>query len=173
MAISRKQYGWGAVIVGILLIAFLFYYFKMRNKKEKCPDGSDIPDSGNCVSSSGIISVGTIKADANGCIQPSTYYTNHFPLSLAMRGDLVKQLQKGLNSSFNAKLIPDGFFGCNTNAALLKALSVTSIDAQLFKDKILTPAGINPPAAFTQTMPIDVNGCDANGLNADGFPCLA
>lgn len=174
MALSRKQYGWGAAIVLILLLAFLFYYFKMRNKTEKCPDGSNIPDDGNCIKtdSTGNVIIKTGKPDASGCTQPSSYITNHFPLTLGMRGDLVKELQKGLNASFQSRLTADGFFGCNTSEALMKSLSVSSIDAQLFKDKILTPASINPVNTYVQVAPIDKNGCDANGLNEQGFPCL-
>lgn len=146
MGFTRKQYTWATLIVVILLIIFLYYYFKNKTNKEKCPDGRDIPDSANCADNPPLkdtagnsIPPQPAKPDANGCISPDKYILNFFPLALGMHGALVKELQVGLNNAFHSKLSTDGYFGCKTLAALKSALNIETIDAQTYKDKILTP----------------------------------
>lgn len=144
---TRKQAAWLTIIVALLLLGFLFYYYKMRNKKEKCPDGSDVPEDGNCValdSKGDLITQAPGPADDEGCIRPSVYVKNVFPLSLGMMGVLVEDVQKGLNLQFGTKLVPDGKFGCATLSALKKYLGVTTVDTDVYKDKILTPKSIQP-----------------------------
>lgn len=141
---NRQKYALWTSVVVILLIAFLWYYFRQRKlqKTEKCPDGRNIPATGNCadnpplVDSSGNVIVTPSVPDASGCTQPSSYVTNAFPLGLGMKGDLVKQLQMSLNVQYGNKLTEDGYFGCFTLEAVRKAFNVDVVDAQLFKDKV-------------------------------------
>lgn len=146
----------------------------LRKTKEKCPDGSDIPANGDCTKkdvSGNIIPQPAAVPDKSGCSQPSSYITNHFPLVIGMQGDFVKALQHAMNIQFNARLSEDGFLGCNTMEAMQNGFGIASMDAQQYKDKILTPQ-MNPTAsAYTQVPPIDSTGCDINGLDVNGFPC--
>lgn len=138
----RQKYALATIIVVILLIIFLWIYFRNRKKGEKCPDGRDIPASGNCadntpiLDNTGAVVVTPVVSDANGCIQPSGYRPAFFPLALGMKGDTVKQLQTSLNVQFNAGLKEDGYFGCLTQAALKKAFNVISIDAEFLKNNV-------------------------------------
>ena len=130
---NKQKWGLALVIVILLLIYFLYYYFVIRVKKEKCPDGSVVPASGNCpVSSSGTVPV----VNNSGCATPSSYITNAFPLQLGMKGDLVKQLQIRLNNSYGGSVSEDGFFGCITLAAVQKAFNVSEVNENIFKDKV-------------------------------------
>lgn len=170
----KQGYTIATVIVVILLAGFLFYYFRVRNKKEKCPDGTDVPASGNCIKvdeTGEEVDQPAIAADANGCTRPSSYITNYFPLAVGMKGDLVKKVQVELNTQFNAGLSTDGFFGCNTQAAIKKAFNVETVDAQLYKDKILTPSSMFAAAPYIQIPPIDSRGCDSTGKDSLGLPC--
>lgn len=140
---SKQKYGIAIVVVALLLIAFLYYYFFKRKTGETCPDGRTIPASGDCADnsalkdSSGNLVVTTAPiANKNGCLTPSKYTTNYFPLALGMQGDLVKQVQHTLNVKYNYNLSEDGFFGCNTLDALQQSLGLSTIDAQLFKEQI-------------------------------------
>jgi hypothetical protein len=148
MAMTKGQkWGLATLIVVILLIIFLYKYF-LGNKKEKCPDGSNVPADGNCVqkdSAGNTIAQPAPKPDAAGCIKPASYTLNHFPLTLGMKGDFVKQLQIALNTQFNAKVSEDGFFGCLTLAAMKKAFNIETMDAQFFNDKIQTPLSLDNP----------------------------
>lgn len=129
------------VVVVILLVIFLIYYFTKTSKEEKCPDGRGIPSSGDCgdnpirLDSAGQQIVTPIpSADNNGCIPPSSYKTNAFPLGVGMRGDLVKQWQKGMNKTYKAGLAEDGYLGCKSLNAAVKYLNTQSIDAEVFKN---------------------------------------
>lgn len=140
---SKQKSNTAIIIVVLLLLYFLFYYFVLRKKKEKCPDGRDIPDSGNCADNpvktdaqGNTIVAEAPKADVNGCIQPSQYIANVFPLSLGMKGDLVKQVQIALNTSYGNSIVEDGYFGCLTLAAVMKAWQVSTIDQILFQQKV-------------------------------------
>lgn len=139
----RQKYAIATIIVVILLIIFLWIYFRNRKKGEKCPDGRNIPASGNCADNpairdnAGAIIVNPVVPDANNCIQPSSYIPAYFPITLGMRGDTVKQLQTSLNVQYKSGLKEDGYFGCLTLAALKKAFNVESIDAEFFKNNIL------------------------------------
>lgn len=131
------------IVVVLLLLYFLFYYFVLRKQKETCPDGRSIPSSGNCgdnpvqIDNAGNTIVSTLpQPDASGCITPSSYITNSFPLALGMKGTLVKQVQIALNTNYGYRISEDGYFGCHTFAAVKSAYNVESIDAVLFKDKI-------------------------------------
>lgn len=157
MTKKQKFFLWTAIVI-ILLIAFLWYYFRNRKKGEKCPDGRPVPASGNCadnpilVDSGGNTIVTPVTPDNNGCIPPSSYVVNSFPLGLGQKGDLVRQLQTRLNIDFNANLQEDGFFGCNTLNAVLKNYLVGTVDAELFKEKvqgiITTPLGIPAQSVY-------------------------
>lgn len=147
MAWTQKQkYAVATTVVVILLIIFLWYYFRSRRRGEKCPDGRDIPNSGNCsdnpsiLDSTGAVVVTPVVPDANGCVQPSSYITNAYPLTLGMKGDLVKMVQIKLNTSFlsliGGKLKEDGYLGCNTFNAIKKAWNIETIDAEFFKNNI-------------------------------------
>lgn len=143
---SKKQF-WGLItaIVVILLIVFLWKYFKNRNGlKEKCPDGRDIPSSGNCLDNpilkdelGNTVVTNLPTPDVNGCVAPSAYVVNSYPLALGMKGSLVSQLQAVLNSDYDSNLSTDGYFGCLTLAAVIKAFGVQNVDAELFRDKIM------------------------------------
>lgn len=139
---NKQKFTLWTTIVIILLIIFLWFYFRNRRKGEKCPDGRAIPSTGNCadnppvLDSSGNTIVTPVTPDNNGCVQPSSYVVNSFPLSVGMKGDLVKQVQARLNIDFGANLTEDGYFGCNTLAAVIKHFSVNTIDAELFKEKV-------------------------------------
>jgi len=120
------------IIVIILLIAFLLYYFLVIRKtstttvtNESCSDGSPIPSNGDCSSIiQGYVDKGEIppvKTDGNGCIQPTSYRAYTYPLSIGMKGVEVKRLQMALNVK------EDGYFGCNTQAALIKATGKNNI----------------------------------------------
>ena len=138
----RQKYAIATIIVVILLIIFLWIYFRNRKKGEKCPDGRDIPASGNCADnpivrdSLGAVIVTPTVQDANGCVQPSSYVPAFFPIGLGMTGDTVKQLQTSLNVQFNSNLKEDGYFGCKTLSALIKAFNVQSVDAEFFKNNV-------------------------------------
>lgn len=141
---TNKQKGTTAiVIVIILLIIFLWHYFKSKKQKEKCPDGRDIPASGNCadnpikVDGTGSTIVTPLPLpDVNNCVTPSSYIVNSFPLSVGMKGTFVSQLQAVLNSDFDSNLSTDGYFGCLTLAAVKKAFGVETVDAELFKNAV-------------------------------------
>lgn len=141
--IYKNKYTWIIVLVVLALIFFLWYYFKnggVTEQGEKCPDGSAIPSNGDCGTkpvvkdSTGAIIVTPQIPDANGCITVSRYVTNIFPLSLGMKGSLVKALQENLNKYFSAGLKADGYFGCKTLAAVVKNLNVQAVDLQLFNN---------------------------------------
>lgn len=138
----RQQYATATVIVVILLIAFLWYYFRSKKQVEKCPDGRDIPASGNCadngvlLDASGNQVVTPVVPDSNGCIQPSSYIVNSFPLALGMKGESVKYLQIALNMNFKANLKEDGYFGCKTFDALKKGFGVETVDMEFFKNNV-------------------------------------
>lgn len=139
-------------IVVLLLLGFIFMYFRNRKRSngEKCPDGRDIPTSGNCADnpplfdSQGNAIVTPTLTDANGCTAPSSYVVNAFPLTVGMQGSLVKQLQMHLNTSFRSigspQISEDGYFGCKTLDSLIKAYNIRTVDAEFFKNNIqLTP----------------------------------
>lgn len=140
---KRQQYFWATIITIILLIIFLWIYFKTRKKSEKCPDGRNIPTSGNCLDNpvlydnTGSAIVTPVTPDNNGCVQPSSYIVNSYPVTLGMKGSFVEQIQMALNNDHNANLKVDGYFGCNTLAAVKKAFGVDTVDAELYKNKIL------------------------------------
>lgn len=141
MTRNQKILVWTSVVI-LLLVILLFIFFRNRRRGEKCPDGRSIPASGNCADNpllkdeNGNTVVTPVTPDSNGCIQPSVYIVNAFPLTVGMKGDLVKQVQIRLNSDYSANLTEDGYFGCNTLAAVKKALGVQTIDAELFKNAI-------------------------------------
>lgn len=174
---SKKRNTIWLVVTLTALVAFLAYYFWPRSNKETCPDGSSIPASGDCSEnykkdSNGNPIVPAAKApDANGCVQPSRYTTNSFPLAIGMQGALVKQLQTRLNSDYKAKLSVDGKFGCKTANALKNAWNIATVTSQFFIDNVAadnTTANSN----YVQVAPIDpITGCDANNRNAIGVDC--
>lgn len=131
---TKQKYTLAITITVILLIAFLFYYFRNRKKGEKCPDGRGIPLSGNCADNAQLFDengnaiVTPSNTDINGCVQPTSYIVNYFPLTLGMKGDLVKQVQTVLG------ITTDGYFGCKTLDAVIKKSNVREIDAERFKN---------------------------------------
>lgn len=139
----RQQYATATAIVVLLLIAFLWYYFRQRKlqKAEKCPDGSPIPSSGDCtkIDSSGAVIVVPEVPDASGCIPPNKYITNAFPLVLGMKGEFVRKVQAQLNFEFKANLKEDGYMGCNTVNAMKKAWNIETMDLEFFNNNIQQP----------------------------------
>jgi len=140
---TRRQKGTLYIsIVIILLILFIWIYFRNEKKGEKCPDGRSIPLSGNCADnapltdSNGNAIVTAQTPDVNGCIQPSSYITNSFPLGLGMKGQFVKDLQSALNVQYGESLQEDVYFGCNTLKAVKKAFNLNTIDAEFYKNNI-------------------------------------
>lgn len=130
------------VVIGLLILFLLYYFLKPKNT-EKCPDGSDIPASGDCADNikknpitGQVVTPPPTNPDMNGCIQPSKYITNAFPLALGMRGGLVKMLQSRLNTDFNAKIAEDGFLGCHTIAAMKAAWNIDTMTMQFFNDNV-------------------------------------
>lgn len=55
-----------------------------------------------------------------------------FPLKKGSRGELVKNLQKGLNTRCNAKLVADGIFGQLTENALSSCYNVKEANFELY-----------------------------------------
>lgn len=143
---TKQKYGIAILIVVLLLIYFLYYYFVLRHKKEKCPDGRDIPQSGNCADNpirkdfSGNVIVSQVpQPDSEGCLPASSYTNESFPLSFGMKGENVKQVQMALNRDYGYKISEDGYFGCLTLSAVKKAYGVSTIDLALFTNKISPP----------------------------------
>lgn len=60
-----------------------------------------------------------------------------FPLKKGSKGQYVSNLQNGLNSKCNAKLVPDGAFGNLTQNALVKCFGPTQVDFALY-NKIIS-----------------------------------
>lgn len=139
---NKQKWLLAVIIVFILLIVFLVYYFRSRKQIETCPDGRNIPISGNCADNPALTDTGgntivvPVSPDANGCIKPSSYIANYFPLATGMKGNLVEQLQTTLNNDYKTNLTVDGYFGCFTFAAIKKNFNVSTIDAELFKNKV-------------------------------------
>lgn len=151
--VYRKEYTWLIVLTVIALIIFLIVYFKnsgAAREGEKCPDGRDIPDSGDCGTNEvikdtdGAIVVTPVVPDPNGCITVSRYITNSFPLSLGMKGSFVKTLQENLNKYFNAGLKADGYFGCKTLDAVIKNLGVKQVDMVLYNNSAAWTLAVPP-----------------------------
>lgn len=155
----RQKYATATIIVVILLIAFLWYYFRSRKKGERCPDGRSIPSTGNCADnepirdSTGAVVVTPTVPDSNGCVQPSSYVTNYFPLELGMKGDTVKQLQASLNIQFKSNIVEDGYFGCRTFDALKKTFNIETVDLEFFKNNIQGSVPLGIPAASIYETP--------------------
>lgn len=143
----RQRNGLWITGVALALVAFLIYFFTTRKHGEKCPDGRDIPPlSGDCSDNApkkdkagNELPPEPVKADNSGCIPPSKYITNAFPLTLGMRGELVRGLQMALNVQFASKLKEDGYLGCQTFAAMKKNFDKETMDAQFYNDHIITP----------------------------------
>lgn len=138
--IYQNKYTWLIVLVVIALIFFLWYYFKNNKgsrQGEKCPDGRNIPPNGDCGTNAVIVGstdTAIVVPDPNGCIAVSKYITNSFPLTLGMKGNLVKTLQENLNKYFNTGLKADGYFGCKTLDAIVKNLGTQTVDIQLYSN---------------------------------------
>lgn len=145
--ITDKQYKGLLFLFMALLAAFLIYLFWPKKQKETCPDGSTLPPDGDC---SAVLQayadkgqVPPFKADKTGCVQPTKYITNAYPLSMGMKGEEIKKLQTALNSFFKAGLSVDGYLGCSGIAALVKATGKDTI-TQDELNSIATKAVKNP-----------------------------
>lgn len=142
-------------ILSILLIGFLLYYFlvvrrrKVTNESgETCSDGSPVPSSGDCADIVPPYNSGSVetppKPSVNGCIKPEKYVSNFFPLTIGMKGSDVIVLQKLLNSFFKSGLKEDGYFGCNTQAELIKRTGKNNISKQEMESLSTKTISINP-----------------------------
>lgn len=68
-----------------------------------------------------------VASPATPTVQPTG-----FPLKKGSRGELVKNLQKGLNTRCNAKLVADGIFGQLTENALSSCYNVKEANFELY-----------------------------------------
>lgn len=144
---TQRQYKILLFLFFGLLAAFIAYFFWPKKQKETCPDGSPLPIDGDCTE---ILAeyekegkVPPFKSDSKGCIQPTKYINNTYPLALGMKGTEIKKLQTALNSYFKAGLSVDGYLGCSGIAALIKATGKNTItEAEL--NSIATKTLPNP-----------------------------
>lgn len=116
------------ILIVILIIILLWYAFKKSDNQnkykggEKCPDGSPIPASGNCGTSTS-----TVTPKPGECVQPSYYTEWQFPISFGMKGSRVRELQHKLNIKYMAGLDEDGYFGCKTLGAVKEYLGTDKV----------------------------------------------
>lgn len=107
---ARKA-GW--VVGGMAILGFGLWY--MTKPKKKANALQDLEESGNQASNQ----LPPPTATGSGT-QTSQYRPDNFPLSIYTQGERVKQIQRTLNSRFNAGLSDDGYWGPKTQSALLR-----------------------------------------------------
>lgn len=181
---KHQKFGAAIGLMILLLIIFIIYFVKKTSppKVEMCPDGvTPIPSNGKCPTAtptavknaSGVttyVPAAPPKPDASGCYQPSSYVAYSFPLALGMSGSAVVQWQAAINSSNNAGLSTDGYFGCLTQAATNSAIGTNTVSQDAFNS---ATSGSTASTGYVQIPPIDANGCDADDNDKNGFPCAS
>lgn len=154
MALTSKQkYGIAFGIFGLGLILLLIFWNKIFPKKEKCPNGKDIPADGDCTkvmtqqqitnyTNTGNTNTtsggkptppngGSTQGGLSSCTQPLVYVPESFPLAKGMFGPNVGILQKKLGG-----LAVDERFGCMTEDIVWKVFQRPVISKTLFDTQI-------------------------------------
>lgn len=105
---SKKKVIIVCVAVAVIVAAVVFVI--VRRRKQKLSEGTADGSSGSATSDSG---------NGGNYRRVDTADKPSFPIKRGDRGEVVKSIQKALNTVQKSGLVVDGIFGSNTEAALV------------------------------------------------------